>query len=84
MAATNRGLPARIAQGYFRQDLYDRLAVLEINLPPLRERGEDLALLARHFTGRRPGVKAAPGRRSLTPPPGAAWKRIAGPATSGS
>ncbi len=49
VAATNRDLRERIARGYFRQDLYDRLAVLQIHLPPLRERGEDIALLARHF-----------------------------------
>lgn len=49
LAATNKDLPRLIAQGQFRRDLYDRLAVLEIQLPPLRERGEDIVLLARHF-----------------------------------
>jgi len=49
VAATNQDLRERIARGCFRQDLYDRLAVLEIHLPPLRERGKDIALLARHF-----------------------------------
>ncbi len=49
VAATNQDLPERIARGRFRQDLYDRLAVLEVHLPPLRERGEDIPLLARHF-----------------------------------
>ncbi|MFZ0050792.1 MAG: sigma 54-interacting transcriptional regulator, partial [Desulfobaccales bacterium] len=48
-AATNQDLQKRIARGWFRQDLYDRLAVLEIHLPPLRARGEDILLLTRHF-----------------------------------
>ncbi len=49
VTATNQDLLERIDRGYFRQDLYDPLAVLEIHLPPLRERGGDIALLARHF-----------------------------------
>jgi two-component system response regulator HydG len=49
LAATNQDLPRLIGQGRFRQDLYDRLAVLVINLPPLRERDGDILLLAQHF-----------------------------------
>ncbi|MDD2902217.1 MAG: sigma-54 dependent transcriptional regulator [Syntrophales bacterium] len=49
VAASNQDLPGLISQGRFRQDLYDRLAVLLIQLPPLRERGEDVLLLASHF-----------------------------------
>jgi len=49
IAATNQNLPQLVAQGRFRQDLLDRLAVLTIHLPPLRERLDDVALLARHF-----------------------------------
>jgi transcriptional regulator with GAF, ATPase, and Fis domain len=49
MAATNKDLPRLIVQGLFRRDLYDRLAVLEIHLPPLRERQGDIVLLAQHF-----------------------------------
>jgi DNA-binding NtrC family response regulator len=49
IAATNQNLPQLITHGRFRRDLYDRLAVLEIDLPPLRQRGEDVFLLAQHF-----------------------------------
>ena len=50
VAASNQDLPGLISQGRFRQDLYDRLAVLLIQLPPLRERREDILLLASHFS----------------------------------
>jgi transcriptional regulator with GAF, ATPase, and Fis domain len=58
IGATNQDLPRLIARGRFRQDLYDRLAVLALNLPPLRERPEDILLLVDHFAreaGRRYG-----------------------------
>jgi DNA-binding NtrC family response regulator len=58
LAATNQPLPQLMAQGRFRQDVFDRLAVLMVCLPPLRERGEDVIHLARRFLaeeGRRYG-----------------------------
>lgn len=49
MAATNRDLPKAIRDGKFREDLYYRLAVIEIEVPPLRNRKEDILSLARYF-----------------------------------
>lgn len=49
LASTNRNLKKMVDRGLFREDLYWRLNVVEIHLPPLRERAEDIELLARHF-----------------------------------
>ncbi len=49
IAATHKDLPELIASGIFREDLYYRLNVIPVMLPPLRARGDDIGLLARHF-----------------------------------
>jgi two-component system nitrogen regulation response regulator NtrX len=49
IAATNQNLPQAVEKGSFRKDLYFRLNVVPIELPPLRRRGRDIVLLARHF-----------------------------------
>jgi transcriptional regulator with GAF, ATPase, and Fis domain len=52
VAATHRDLAAMVAEGHFREDLWYRIAVFPIRLPPLRERPEDIPALARHFAER--------------------------------
>jgi len=52
VASTKRDLLQKIAEGGFRQDLYYRLDVLRVNIPPLRERREDIPLLAQHLLAR--------------------------------
>ncbi len=62
IAATHKALPAMISEGTFREDLYYRLNVVPIFLPPLRQRGEDVGLLAQHFL-ERAAVEGLPRKR---------------------
>jgi two-component system NtrC family response regulator len=52
ISATNRDLETRVAQGIFREDLFYRLNVVVMNIPPLREKKEDIPLLIKHFISR--------------------------------
>jgi two-component system response regulator HydG len=56
VSATNRDVQALVREGTFREDLYYRLAVIPIRLPSLRERADDIALLAQHFLERAAGT----------------------------
>ena len=56
VAATHHDLPARLLDGTFREDLYYRLAVVTIELPPLRRRRSDIPLLVDHFLGKHAGT----------------------------
>ncbi|TYO89904.1 sigma-54-dependent transcriptional regulator [Oceanicella actignis] len=66
ISATNRDLEALIAQGAFREDLYHRLSVVPIEVPPLAARREDIPLLADHFLERLSRAEGLP-RRTLSP-----------------
>jgi Nif-specific regulatory protein len=67
IAATNQDLEARMSEGLFRQDLYYRINVFPISLPPLRERRDDILLLADHFIAKYAKKMGKPMRRISTP-----------------
>ena len=66
MAATNRNLEQAVRRGAFREDLYYRIRVIALDIPPLRERREDIPLLVRHYLHL---FRSAYGRSPLDLPP---------------
>src|SRR5437762_1468615 len=67
VAATNRDLATQVKDARFREDLFYRLNVIQVKLPPLRDRPEDVPLLADHFVARYAAKNGKPAR-ALTPP----------------
>jgi two-component system nitrogen regulation response regulator GlnG len=63
IAATHQDLEARVKQGLFREDLYHRLNVIRLRLPPIRERRDDIAMLARHFLAKSARELGVDGKR---------------------
>ena len=63
IAATHQDLDARVKQGLFREDLYHRLNVIRLRLPPVRERREDIPMLARHFLAKSARELGVDGKR---------------------
>ena len=84
ISATNRDLIADVKAGRFREDLFYRLHVFPISVPPLRDRPEDIADLARHFLARFGAEEGKAHPRDHVRSAGAACPPIAGPETSAS
>ncbi len=70
VAATNQDLPNLVSEGRFREDLYYRINVIPVQLPPLRERREDIPLIAEHFLAKFRGQMGKP----LWPSPARRWR----------
>jgi len=73
IAATHQNLEERVRQGVFREDLFHRLNVIRLRLPPLRERREDIPMLTRFFLARTSRATCASWRTSATGSP--SWRR---------
>jgi transcriptional regulator with PAS, ATPase and Fis domain len=83
LAATHQPIERLVKAGTFREDLYFRLRVVEIVVPPLRERREDIPLLARHLVAKAAKLAERPAPR-LPDDVVRAWSSTTGPATCGS
>jgi DNA-binding NtrC family response regulator len=74
VAATNRDLAAEVNRGAFRADLYHRLAVVRVTVPPLRDRPDDVRMLAERFVRQR--HDPASGDRAIAAVPADVWRRL--------